>query len=103
MSCSAEFGQRFLQLYDFDVHTGCWVHLDDRGWSQDLSLESAFRAKNIEKTALPAEHRKRLYRSYLGEAREQAELLCVPGCCDSKLPGELGELQYFVVNEPSNP
>lgn len=102
VSFIALFGRRFLHLYEFDVYTGSWVHHDDRCWSPDLSLASAFHAHDLEKTALPTEHRKRLYRSYLNEAREQAERLAEPDRCNATLPGNLGELQYFVLDERPN-
>ena len=51
----AEQGHHFLPLYDFDMHTGAWLHKSDCGCMEGFSLEAA-----LECSRLPiahAEHR----------------------------------------------
>jgi hypothetical protein len=91
-------GYVFLPLYEFDLHTGSWSHKEDTGLSESFSLQAALdlsNASNVSPMALPA--RRKLYATYLAEAREWAQRLKphVPNI--RRLTGELGELQYFVL------
>ena len=74
----AEFGDRFLQLYDFDQYTGIWRHNKARPQQSDFSLDEALALKlqpQAEDQPLDPPQREALYRDYLREARELAESL----------------------------
>jgi len=97
-----EHGYRFLPLYDFDMHSGTWMHKHDRSQFAALSLDCALRMEALQKTALPAERRAALYRSYLQQARGLADSLAAePGDNDLTLQGEMGELQFFALDRRS--
>ncbi len=96
-----EYGYRFMQLYDFDMHSGSWTHKQERSQFAALSIDSAIHAKTLEKTAIPTERRRRLYGSYMSEARKNAERLGDSAEHDLQLEGELGDLQFFAIDERS--
>ncbi|MGB5346825.1 MAG: aminotransferase class V-fold PLP-dependent enzyme [Woeseia sp.] len=99
VSFIGRYGERFVHLYDFDLHSGCWMHRGDKTVPPDLSLAAALRAPPVAKTALPSDVRNRLYRSYLGEAHAQAELFADQQACAWQLPQELAALQYFALDK----
>ena len=66
-----------------------------------LSLDAAINAAPARQTALSSEVRRAIYRSYLEDARKQAASLADP--CDHScvLEGDLGELQFFALDQRS--
>ncbi|MEO8443649.1 MAG: aminotransferase class V-fold PLP-dependent enzyme [Gammaproteobacteria bacterium] len=92
----AEFGYRFLRLYDFDPATGLWSHRGYREHHDEFSLEEALKATGCDATALPLATRTRIYADNLAEARRWAEQLGEP---PSRAPqdaaSQFGELQFF--------
>ena len=68
----AEHGHRFLPLYDFDMHTGAWVHKVDCVCLEGFSLDAALECRGYQSRALSAGERKTLYSAYLGEAERLA-------------------------------
>ena len=74
----AEYGDRFLELYDFDPYSGIWRHKRAHPQESAFSVEEALALQQqlpIEKSALSSEQREGLYRAYLDEARERAASL----------------------------
>ncbi|HHQ13423.1 MAG TPA: aminotransferase class V-fold PLP-dependent enzyme, partial [Chromatiales bacterium] len=96
VSFIAEYGDRFLGCYDFDLHSGQWTHRQPTGIDEALSLDAALRARGCHQSALPPEEREPLYRRYLAEARDWAERLGADTTGGGgRLDGELGQLQFF--------
>jgi selenocysteine lyase/cysteine desulfurase len=95
------YGYRFLYLYDFDMQSGTWTHKEDRSQFASLSLDCAMRMETLEKTAMSADRRRRLYRSYLSEAREHAERLGDAADYDLRLEGAMADLQFFALDRRS--
>jgi hypothetical protein len=101
VSLVARYGHRFLPLYRFDVHSGAWSHKQDNSRYDSLSLEAAIAAAPARPTAMDLDIRARIYESYLAEARDLAANLCDAYEHDCTLAGELGELQFFALDERS--
>jgi len=93
----AEFGCRFLSLYDFDPATGMWTHRQFRETREDFSLDEALKATGCDATALPLAERTRRYAEALAEARRLADGLGEPLAADGAAAGLFGELQFFHV------
>ena len=95
----AEHGHRFIPLYHFELDTGTWTHAKSRAQYEHLSLDAALRAIRVEPTARSAAERAQLYRQFLDDARLRAKALA-PSATDndSRLEGELGELQVFALS-----
>ena len=95
----AAHGYRFLPLYHFELDTGTWTHAKSRAQYEHLSLDAALRAIRVEPTARSAAERAQLYRQFLDDARLRAKALA-PSATDndSRLEGELGELQVFALS-----
>ncbi|MDJ0656898.1 MAG: aminotransferase class V-fold PLP-dependent enzyme [Xanthomonadales bacterium] len=96
-----QYGYRFLPFYDFDLCTGTWTHKTHDASFDQLSLDAAINAAPARQTALSAEVRRAIYRSYLEDARKQAESLADPCDHSCTLEGDLGELQFFALDERS--
>jgi selenocysteine lyase/cysteine desulfurase len=95
----AEHGHRFISLYRFELDSGTWTHAKSRAQYEHLSLEAALSAVRVEPTARPAAERAQLYKQFLDDARLRAKALAPASVCnDSRLDGELGELQVFALN-----
>jgi len=95
----AEHGHRFIPLYHFELDTGTWTHAKSRAQYEHLSLEAALRAGRVEPTARSAAERTRLYAQFLDDARLRASALAGSASNnDSRLEGELGELQIFALS-----
>jgi selenocysteine lyase/cysteine desulfurase len=95
----ADYGHRFLRLYDFDVETGMWRHREFEESRQEFSLQAAVQAGECEQTALSAESRREIYAGYLAEAADWSERLGEPTSEDRREPDQrFGELQFFNVN-----
>lgn len=93
----ARRGRSFVPLYDFDLHTGAWRHRHDGCHFEPLSLQGALKTPSQMPTVASADRRRRLYASYLAEARELADGLGESADDDRQLAGELGKLQFFAL------
>lgn len=90
----AEYGARFLSLYDFDLATGAWTHRQATRERTPFSLDAALNAAPQPDEPLGEAERRRRYSSILDEARSMAASL--PGVTPERsLDGDLAPLQYF--------
>jgi len=98
----ANHGYYFLPLYNFDMHTGAWLHKSDSVCLEGFSLEAALECRGYQSRALSTGEREHLYGAFLGKARELAEDLArqqLPQ--EYQLEEELEHLKFFSVPEPS--
>jgi selenocysteine lyase/cysteine desulfurase len=94
----ADHGHHFLAQYDFDLHTGAWLHKRDCVCLQGFSLEAALQCTGPAPALLSTEERVRRYAEYLREARElAAELAQQKECAQLQLEPELEALKFFSV------
>ncbi|MCW8844457.1 MAG: aminotransferase class V-fold PLP-dependent enzyme [Gammaproteobacteria bacterium] len=92
----ADYGYRFLSLYDFDVNSGMWSHRNYEEQREEFTLGAALRSNGCDQTALPADVRARLYQSYLDDALTLAQSLGEPADADrERLKDRFGKLQFF--------
>ena len=95
-------GRHFLPLYDFDMHTGAWLHKADCGCMEGFSLERALECRGYQSRTLSCGERSMLYSAYLGEAQRLADELAAhqqPLQHDDDV--ELEALKFFSVPEAS--
>jgi len=98
VSFVAEHGHRFLPLYDFDVHSGLWTCRGHQESFQPFSLDDALEATDCGESALPAEVRAGMYRSYLQFAQQRAAALGPGGGEDVRsLEADFGALKFFAT------
>jgi len=98
----AEQGHRFMPLYDFDVHTGTWLHKTDCTCLEGFSLDAALACQGYQSRTLSQDERRHLYAAYLGEAgRLAADLATEQPPPEHRLDSGLEELRFFSVPEPS--
>ena len=98
----ADQGYRFLPLYNFDVHTGAWLHKADCVCLEGFSLDAALECCGYQSRALGEEERKLLYSAYLHQAKTVAgELASEQEPEEHSLDAELEALKFFSVPEPS--
>lgn len=96
----AREGHLFLNLYDFDLATGAWVHKYAAGLLPEFSIDQALSNAGGEPAILSLALREQLYRHYLAEARKTADQLRnEPEPRLTALGGDLGELQFFAMPE----
>lgn len=96
----ARYGVLFVRLYHFDLHDGSWRKQDKATVLQCFSLDAALDAGGPDETPMSLETRQRHYRAYIEEAMRHAESLREQAPpADVTLPGPLGTLQYFVLQE----
>jgi len=96
----AREGHQFLNLYDFDLSTGTWVHKYAAGVLPEFSLEQALNDDSGEAAILSLALRQQLYRHYMTEANKIADQLRnEPEAKLTSLGGDLGELQFFAMPE----
>ena len=94
----AREGHHFLNLYDFDLATGTWVHKYAAGTLPEFSLAAALQIDQGEPATLSLQLRQQLYRHYLTEAQKIAEQLRnEPQAKLAELTGDLRELQFFAM------
>ncbi len=100
----ARHGHLFLPEYRFELATGTWTHRRETARLPEFGLAEALRSARPAGPGLGPRLRAQLYRHYLAEARGWAERLgrqrpeaAVPRL--TRLPGELGELQFFTLPE----
>jgi hypothetical protein len=98
----AKHGERFLQLYDFDLCTGTWSHRQTTIELPKFSLDEALTKIEGEPAVLSLPLRKQLYDHYMTEANRWVKRLREePAGKLESLEGELGELQFFSL--PARP
>ena len=96
----AREGHHFLNLYEFDLATGTWVHKHSPGNLPHFSLSAALDSEQGEPAVLSVAQRKQLYRHYMAEAVKIAEAQKLkPEARLVALGGELEELQFFTMPE----
>ncbi len=98
----ANYGYYFLPLYNFDLHTGAWLHKSDQVALEGVSLQAALECRGYESRKLRSGERKFLYGAFLNEARQLVEELTrrqLPA--EHRMEEELEELKFFSVPEPS--
>ena len=94
----AREANQFLNLYDFDLATGTWVHRHAASTLPEFSLERALNIEEGEPAVLSLALRQQLYRHYKAEAQRIADhLRSEPQANLVLLDGELGELQFFAM------
>ena len=94
----AQQGYRFLPLYDFDVHSGAWVHKTECNCLQGFSLDAALECSGYQSRTLSIGERKVLYSAYLHEADTLAnELASQQAAEEHILDAELETLKFFSV------
>ncbi len=96
----AREGRQFLNLYDFDLASGTWIHKHAAGKLPEFSLEAAMQNEEGEPATLSLPLRQQLYRHYVAEAQKIADQLRnEPEIKLGELGGDLGELQFFAMPE----
>ena len=97
----ADHGHLFLTQYDFDLHTGAWVHKCDCVCLQGFSLETALQYQGpAPAPTLSADERARHYAAFLDEARKLAAGLAGQrDLAELSLQPELDVLKFFSVPE----
>jgi len=96
----AEYGHRFLPQYDFDLHTGAWMHKRDCVCLEGFSLEAALQCPGPAATALSTSERAQHYDRFLAAARELAAELAQQGdSAEFQFPPELEALKFFSIPE----
>ena len=98
----AEQGYHFLSLYDFDMHTGAWLHKADCGCMEGFSLEAALECTGYQSRTLSAAERTMLYSGFLDYAKHLAqELAAQKPPQQHHADSELEALKFFSVPESS--
>jgi hypothetical protein len=93
-------GHLFLEEYDFDVHTGAWIHKCDCVCLEGFSLDAALECCGPKVTALSSAERARRYAGFMHEAQQlAAKKQSVGGCDELTLEPGLEELRFFTVPE----
>ncbi len=91
----AEHGREFLPLYRFDLAGGSWVHRDAETTAPVTLDDLLGGLLPAAAPALEEAERAADYRQTLAEAEALAERLRAAPAAPLRLPGGLGELQYF--------
>jgi len=98
----ADQGYRFLPLYNFDVHSGAWLHKSDGVCLEGFSLDAALECCGYQSRALGQNERQHLYSAFLCEATEMAgELASQQAAEEHLLDAELESLKFFSVPQVS--
>jgi len=100
----AEQGHHFLTGYDFDMHTGAWMHKSDCGCMEAFSLQRALECRGYQSSTLSKDERAMLYSTFLNAARDMAQDLarqCRPE--QDRAESGLEELKFFSVPKASVP
>jgi hypothetical protein len=91
-----------MPLYDFDMHTGAWLHKADCVSLEGFSLDDALECRGYQSRALSEGERKTLYGAFLGEAQRLADNLAAEQAPEEhRLDDELEALKFFSVPEVS--
>jgi len=92
----ADYGARFLTQYNFDVHTGAWMHKADCVRLEGFSLQAALQCPGRLASPPGAQERADRYAGFLSEARQLAGKLAPPPESTVSLPEpELEALRFF--------
>jgi selenocysteine lyase/cysteine desulfurase len=95
----ADYGHRFLPLYEFDLATGAWTHRNDAVCLRAFSLVAALECGHARPTALAETERQARYAHYLAEARRLATgLMSIRHVPDQNLPAEVEKLRFFALS-----
>jgi len=95
-------GHRFLPLYNFDLHSGAWLHKSDSVALEGFSLDAALRCDGSRARALSGGERHYLYQAYLAEAQRLADELAEPERIRwHRADDEIEALKFFSVPEES--
>jgi len=95
----AEYGNRFLSLYDFDLATGAWTHKTAEICLRAFSLAAALDCPAAKPTALSEPERIERYARFLAEARQLATELTADRCqSESCLHSDLDHLRFFTLS-----
>jgi selenocysteine lyase/cysteine desulfurase len=98
----AEHGNRFMPLYNFDVHSGAWLHKSDCTCLEGFSLDAALECQGYQSRTLSADERGHLYSAFIAEAeRLAAELAAEQPPPEHHMDTGLEELRFFSVPETS--
>jgi selenocysteine lyase/cysteine desulfurase len=98
----AEHGHRFMPLYNFDVHSGAWLHKSDCTCLEGFSLDAALACQGYQSRTLSIDERKHLYSAFVAEARRLAdELAAEQPAPEHQLAGGMEELRFFTVPKTS--
>jgi selenocysteine lyase/cysteine desulfurase len=98
----ARQGYRFLPLYNFDVHTGSWLHKADPVCLEGFSLDAALECAGYQGRCLSKDERRMLYAAFLADAQATADNLAREQAPEEHvLDAELEELKFFSVPQPS--
>jgi hypothetical protein len=98
----AGHGHRFLPLYNFDVHSGAWLHKGDCTCLEGFSLDAALECQGYQSRTLSLQERKNLYGAFIAEAHRLAEGLAAERQApEHHLDAGLEELRFFTVPETS--
>ena len=77
----ADYGYRFLPLYEYDAHTGIWQYRDSPRTGASFSIEEAFvnsQTNSDSTTTLSNQERGALYSTYLQNAHKKSQELGEP-------------------------
>jgi len=98
----AEHGFHFMPLYNFDIHTGAWLHKSDCADMEGFSLDAALECGGYRCRSLSVGERRHLYAAFLHEARHWADKLSGQKAPEEhRLDSELETLKFFSVPELS--
>lgn len=93
----ADRGHLFLPLYNFNLDTGTWTHVEAKACGVTFGLDEARRQRELRDAPIESDgDREAEYDLYLAEARRAADELEKAGPPEYRtLPGECEELTYF--------
>jgi selenocysteine lyase/cysteine desulfurase len=92
----ARRGWLFVSEYHLDLDSGTWTHKSGNELSEEFSLDAALSSGPLLHEPLSEEKRAKIYKQFLNKAEAIAHSLeSLAPVSSKKLPGELGELQFF--------
>ncbi len=96
----ARHGHLFLEQYQFDLHSGAWMHKCDCVCLEAFSLEAALQCGGPVNTALPVDERAIRYAGFMEEALNlAAELAGQETSKELMLQDGLDDLKFFALPE----
>jgi selenocysteine lyase/cysteine desulfurase len=98
----AEHGNRFMPLYNFDVHSGAWLHKSDCTCLEGFSLDAALECQGYQSRTLSPDERGHLYSAFIAEAKQlAAKLAAEQPSPEHHMDAGLEELRFFSVPQIS--
>lgn len=92
----ARYGYLFLALYEFDLKSGAWTHIQGKTIEPEFCLDAALHPGDDGDKPLRTPERHKIYQQCLQEAHTlRASLEQNVPHASMELAGELGELQFF--------